>query len=359
MLVVKYQENWATDHRQIWHAEALQMLGERIVFRHRWNIQDFSVGRVQRCTVCSASQHVNENQRVRVLGATGGTFKLIFNDEVTADIPFDQTAAGLKDALLQLDSIESEEDIITVGDAVNLNDGVILEFRGNWAFRSDVPMLEADYTNLLGGGSVEIIQTQAGMGGEEQRWDAIETYKQSGNTWCMNCFGVGFNGGFEPIIYVTYALISDQQAETTRSQSGVMQRADPQVQFSYEPAVQEFDIIARVFNWEDDGITPREVSGRFILKECRPETLRTGPGTTDDSLSFAPPQFKDIYKIPDSHLVIGQTSQLQIVPYENIINYVPLTPYEEEVVAELGIDRRRVWHDRPTAPLNTNPIKGI
>ena len=357
MLVVKYPEIWATDHRQRWHSEALQMLGERVVVRHRWNIQDFALGLCRRCTVCADSQHVNEVQRIRTYQAANGTFKLAFGDEITADIEYNQTAEGVQLALEQLSTIEAG-DIQVTGETANNLEGLIIEFSGQWAARNDVPLLVADDTNLVGG-SVEIIRVMSGAGGNAVREKVTETYKQAGSTWCPSCFGVGFDGGFEPVIYVTYALISDQQAETSRTEAGVIQRADPQAQFSFEPIVQEYDLVARIQSWESDMITPHEVGGRFILHEARPESLRTGPKSVDDTPSFAPPEFRSVYKLPDSDLIIGQTTQIEVIPFEHPYNLVPLTPFEETTV-EMGIVEERTWHERPGTPLETNPaIRGI
>src|SRR3990172_5472050 len=99
MLVVKYVEAWARNHQQRWHSEALQMFGERVVVRHRWNIQDYALGRVGRCITCSGGVRLNEQQRIRVIGASGGAFTLTFAGQTTADIDWDATSTQLKDAV--------------------------------------------------------------------------------------------------------------------------------------------------------------------------------------------------------------------------------------------------------------------
>src|SRR4051812_32347027 len=114
MLVVKYVEPWARTHQQRWHSEALQMFGERVVVRHRWNIQDYALGRVSRCATCSAGVRLNEQQRVRTVGSSGGTFTLTFAGQTTAAIPYDASGTELTAALVDLD-VNAPGDVLVTG----------------------------------------------------------------------------------------------------------------------------------------------------------------------------------------------------------------------------------------------------
>lgn len=361
MLVVKYVEPWARAHQQRYHAEALQMFGERVVVRHRWNIQDYAEGRVARCTSCSAGVRLNEQQRVRVLSASSGTFTLTFAGQETAAIPFDASAAEVQAALEALE-VNTVGDVLVTGATQSIeDDGYIVEFRGQWASVETIPNMTYNQTSLnpSGTASLEVLQIRRGTGGASVQARVAAVYKQSGNSWCESCFGVGFEGGFEPLIYVTFALIGDQQQETTRTVGGVIQHEDPKVQFSFEPIVQEFDLVARVATWEADNITPRTVHGRFILREVQPTTLRTGPGTPDDSIALMPVELRTAYQFPNRDWVVGQTCGIEIVPFEHSWNLVPLTRQEERLV-ELGITENRKWFEaiNATAPFDareTNP----
>jgi len=358
MLVVKYIEEWDIDHRQRWNTEVLQRLGERVVVRHRWNIDDFAFGLCERCTVCSASVNINENQRLRILDATGGTFTLSFMGQETAPIVWNQTPDGIRLALEELDDI-NPGDVHVDLDAL---EGYDIEFRGQWAYTSNTPLLVADTTLLSPGiASIEILQTTQGFGGKTVQSRITEVYKQSGNTWCPSCYGVGFEGGFEPLIYVTYAIITDQQADISRSKGGVISSARPDGQFAYAPILTEFDIVARVKSWEGDTVTPREIRGRYTLDEITPTTIHTGPQTTDDSLVFLPEDKRSRYVLPaDEDVCIGQRARLSVMPYEHPMALVPLTYHEERLVdiAEEPDVRHYyedVKKDVPIVPL----IKGI
>lgn len=356
MLVVKRTEAWARTHQQRWHSEALQMFGERVIIRHRWNIQDYALGRVARCSTCSAGVRLNEQQRVRVIGASSGTFTLTFAGQETAPIPFDASSAELKAALEALD-VNSPGDIVVTGTSIT-SPGFTVEFRGQWASVETIPPMTYD-VNLNSGSSIELLQIRSGTGGKNVQNRVAAVYKQSGDSWCTSCYGIGFEGGFEPIVYVTQALITDQQQETTRDRSGAIQREDPKAEFSFDPPVQEFDLCARVYAWEADNVTPKKVAGRFVLREVQPVTLRTGPGTPDDSIVVMPAQWRTQYQVPNPDWIVGQSGGLEILPYEHSWNLVPLSRREERLVEE-GILQSRRWYEQagvapPFAPGEAHP----
>lgn len=358
MLVVKYPEPWARSHQQRWHSEALQMYGERVLIRHRWNIADYALGRVKRCSACSAGVRLNEQQRVRTIGATGGTFTLTFAGQTTGAIDWDATRTEVQDALLALE-VNGPGDIVVSGDAI-ASPGLTVEFLGQWAAVETIPTMTYSTSNLSpAGASLELLQLRPGTGGTNIHDRVTAVYKQSGDSWCVSCYGIGFEGGFEPIVYVSFALITDQQAETTHTQGGVIQKEDPKVQFSFEPLVQEFDLMARVLEWEDDLVTPRRVAGRFLLNEMMPTTIRTGPGSPDDSITVIPERWKTVYNIQNPDWVIGQEGSLEILPWEHAWNLVPLTRQEERLVSE-GVLQNRKWYEQagvsvPLDPRETHP----
>ena len=283
MLVVKYIEPWAMGHQQRWASEALQTFGEKIIFRHRWNIADFSAGRVGRCTKCSGSNFVSEQQKVMVGNAIGGTFTLSFGASTTAPITFNASLNDFEDALKALPDIP---DGIKVS-GISLSRGFTVEFPIS---ETEVPLITADADLVPNSISVKISRVQKGSVDVRSRINQV--YKQAGDSWCSSCYGVGFEGGFEPTLYVTWALIQDQEQETTRSKSGTIQRETPIAQFAFEPEVQEFDLIVRVVEWADK-VTPSVIHGRSVLRKVMPLTIRTGPGTPErGEVVYDPPEWR-------------------------------------------------------------------
>lgn len=350
MLVNKLLEPFARSHQQRWHSEALQMYGERVIVRHRWNIQDYALGRVGRCSACAAGVRLNEQQRVRIINGNGGTFTLTFAGQETDPLPFNASTTQVKAALEALE-VNSPGDVVATGDIQH--PGMVLEFRGKWTSREDIPPITYDSSLLNAGASVEVLQIRQGSGGANVQDRVSNAYKQSGDSWCTSCFGVGFEGGFEPIVYVTMAIIGDQQAETTYSKSGAIQKTDPKASFSFEPPVQEFDLVARVYEWDADGVTPLRVAGRYMVREVEVVTVRTGPGSPDDSIAVLPENMRTTYANPRPDWVVGQETQLEVLPYEHSWNLVPLSR-AEEVLVEEGILQSRKWYQQAGAEM---PLK--
>lgn len=98
----------------------------------------------------------NEVQTLTITAASGGTFTLTFSGvsnsvspaQETGDIPFDVTAAALKEFLVDLLSIDSDDVAVTGTGPFNI------EFKGQYA-GLNVDALVVDDTNLTGGGSEE------------------------------------------------------------------------------------------------------------------------------------------------------------------------------------------------------------
>src|SRR4051812_3851523 len=169
------------------------MYGEKVVVRHRWNIQDYALGKVRRCSTCSAGVRLNEQQRVRVIGATAGDFTLTFAGQTTAPIPWDASATELKAALVALE-VNAESDVqvsAVTGDTIN-SPGLIVEFLGQWASAETIPNMTYNASGLLPSGSVEVVQIRSGSGGQGVKDRIAAVYKQSGDSWCTSCYGIGF-----------------------------------------------------------------------------------------------------------------------------------------------------------------------
>ena len=93
-------------------------------------------------------QKTDEQQTVRVTGATGGTFTLTFEGQTTAPLPFDATAAQIDAALEALPNIEADEIQTSGGPVQNANVNVFFR-RGKQ--QSDQPQITADGSGLTGG----------------------------------------------------------------------------------------------------------------------------------------------------------------------------------------------------------------
>lgn len=342
MLVVKYIEPWAMGHQQRWASEALQTFGEKVVFRHRWNIADFAAGRVGRCTFCSASPFVQEKQKITVdRTAIGGTLTLSFGEETTDPLAFNADVNTVEEALKALSGVPAATKV----SGIDLKRGLIIEFPVS---DQEISVITSQSNLVPEGATVKITRVQKAS--DDARSRVTQIYKQSGDTWCQSCFGVGFEGGFEPVIYVTWALIQDQEQETTINKSGIIQRETPMAQFAFEPEVQEFDLIVRVVEWSDE-VTPSIIHGRSVLRKVNPLTIRTGPGTPErGEVVYDPPEWRrplpnERFEPKDQRWMLGQTAEIVNLPLEHPWNRVPITKDNVDV-ALVGTDAPHEWWDK-------------
>lgn len=337
MLVVKYIEPWSQRHQQRWHSEALQTYGEKVIVRRRWGINDFAAGRVGRCTQCSAINFVPDQQKLIVNDAIGGSFTLSYDGETTDPINFNATLDDVETALQNLSNMPSGIEV----SGLTLSRGFIIQFPVS---EEEIPLITTESSLVPSSASVRILKTQKG---------SVSVYKQSGDTWCTSCFGVGFEGGFEPTIYVTWALITDQEQETTFGRSGTIQRETPMAQFSFEPQIAEYDLVIRVVEWEDK-VTPKILHNRSVIRKVMPVTLRSGPGTPERSeVVYEPPDWKsptdaNKFDLEDQRWVIGQVGELNNLPLEHPWNSVPITQ-DGARVALVGTDAKHEWWNKLNA----------
>ena len=109
------------------------------------------------------SQKTDEQQTVRVTGATAGTFTLTFNGQTTAPIAYNATGAQIDAALEALSNIEADE-IQTSGGPVQTSNVNVFFRRAK--SESDQAQITADGAGLTGG---TIATTTAQAGGWYQR----------------------------------------------------------------------------------------------------------------------------------------------------------------------------------------------
>ena len=123
---------------------------------------------------------VSEQQKL-VLTATSGTFTLVFGGQVTSSLSFDATAAQIQAALEALTNIGTGNVTVSQVDGEAKFD---ITFQGALA-NLDVPQLQADSTNLVGGQTLDQFRiTGLGMGG-------------SGDSF-QRTIGSGFSARSEP-----------------------------------------------------------------------------------------------------------------------------------------------------------------
>ena len=103
-----------------------------------------------------------------------------------------------------------------------------------------------------------------------------KVYRQTGNSYCPDCYGTTFTGGFKPVAYHLYMLASDTAEVRTNLTTGQFWRENPQVQLSWYPQIRQGDLVVRIDSW--DGDTPLLSSLRFQVSAVAPHTIRTGPG---------------------------------------------------------------------------------
>jgi len=103
-----------------------------------------------------------------------------------------------------------------------------------------------------------------------------KVYRQTGNSYCPDCYGTTFTGGFKPVAYHLYMLASDTPEVRRSLQTGQFWQENPQVQLSWYPQIRQGDLVIRIENW--DGDTPLLSSLYFQVSTVAPHTIRTGPG---------------------------------------------------------------------------------
>jgi len=143
-----------------------------------------------------------------------------------------------------------------------------------------------------------------------------KAYRQTGNSYCPDCFGTTFTGGFQPIAYHLYMLASDTPEIRVNLSTGQFWKENPQVQFSWYPQIRQGDLVARVASWNKN--VPTTITTRFQVSAVSPVTVRTGP--TNSAL---PPYRVGLQPIqpPTNNIIVNQVATLE--------NLWPGHPYYE------------------------------
>lgn len=142
--------------------------------------------------------------------------------------------------------------------------------------------------------------TQCAAGGDASVQSRISSvYKQAGDSFCNNCYGIGFEGGFMPTIYVMHVLALSVPERRNRSRSGEEFEDDPEVQFLWYPKLRDGDLMVRVYEWAADNQTPLREEARYRLNAVKEESVRTGPRGIYDREDYVVAQTAQVIKIPE------------------------------------------------------------
>ena len=128
---------------------------------------------------------------------------------------------------------------------------------------------------------------------------AQAVYLNSGNSECGSCYGIGFTGGFEPTVFITYMLAADGSETWQQRRSGTMETDRPTVQFPSEPALESGDLVVRYHSWIDDETPGLEEQRYTIEGPVNHPTVRTGLGRDDPTIYIS--QECSLANLPSSH----------------------------------------------------------
>jgi hypothetical protein len=109
-------------------------------------------------------------------------------------------------------------------------------------------------------------------------------YRQTGNSYCTECYGTTFSGGFKPTCYHLYMLAADTPQIRSNLSTGQFWKNNPQVQFSWFPEIRTGDLVVRVTSWSNG--VPTALGDRFQVSAVTPQSVRTGPGVSYDPTMY-------------------------------------------------------------------------
>lgn len=158
---------------------------------------------------------------------------------------------------------------------------------------------------VCGGGGV------ANAGSVDDR--LAQVYKQAGDSRCPACFGIGYEGGFKPIVFFMHAFVPEETDTLRRDRTGQQYLEQPRVQFMWEPKLFSGDLVVRVREWTNP-TTPGIEHERYTLGAVNEETLHTGRGmrTWNDP--------------GRNNIVLSQEAQMFNLPPDHIFYSVPVVP---------------------------------
>jgi hypothetical protein len=145
-----------------------------------------------------------------------------------------------------------------------------------------------------------------------------KVYGQSGNSYCPNCYGTSFNGGFQNIVYQLFMLAADTPDKRNNQVVGQFWNQNPRVQFSWYPQIRQGDLVARVESWSEN--SPTLTSQIFIVSNVEPVTLRTGPGPSAEY-----PYRTGSNPFQNTTKIVSQICTLENLPPGHPYFFVPLS----------------------------------
>lgn len=127
-----------------------------------------------------------------------------------------------------------------------------------------------------------------------------DIYKQGGRADCSACFGTTFQGGIKEMSRMWAMFTTDTMKEQTKKR-GVYQPFVYQVQMEYRPIFMENDYLFRVRRWSQDH-KPLDVLAAYVMREMRPDTLRTGNQVGQDGSDYIG-QRGTVDELPRDHVI--------------------------------------------------------
>jgi len=125
-----------------------------------------------------------------------------------------------------------------------------------------------------------------------------QVYRQTGNSYCPDCYGTTFSGGFKTTCYHLYMLAADTPQVRSNLSTGQFWKNNPQVQFSWYPEIRVGDLVIRVNQW-NNGV-PTSLGERFTVSTVQPQSIRTGPGVSYNTTIYVN-QTTTLENVPPSH----------------------------------------------------------
>ena len=279
------------------------------------------------------SQKTDEQQTVRVTGATAGTFTLTFDGQTTAPIAYNATAAQIDAALEALSNIEADEIQTSGGGTRCVSTANVNVFFRRGKQQSNQTQITADGAGLTGG---TVATTTAQEGGWYQRLtgdsrrSALNTNDLRGKVLRIKVkdaigaadankadFTGNGTGAYTIPAGNLYPLVAGAPQDKTRAEVYAMGFRNP-----FRIQVDENDV-AYVSDYSPDAQTPRAAAARAASaasRSCasRPTTAgrratsatsRTTSGTSTSSRPTRPSAGTPLHNPPKLHDCNGPTQR--------------------------------------------------
>ena len=142
---------------------------------------------------------------------------------------------------------------------------------------------------------------QTANGSDDLDQELAEMYGQSGSSYCTECYGTNYEGGFQDGFDLVWAIFTDDDEDDKVDKSGNIIKITPRVQLPYAPYVQQGDLIVRVDRWSKNLSRILREEGRYQLGVVEPTLLRPQAGTPVDYEDLLVGQEAEARRLPEEH----------------------------------------------------------